>query len=69
MEEFDPNIVILVYKIDGKMIKIKDHFENLESKIEELESMGVALMLFSSKDEYQIDDILIKHGAVKYVAH
>lgn len=65
----DPNIVIMVYRLGREIIKIKDHFEKLEPKIEELEKMGIEVALFSLDREQQIEDILMKAGAKKRLAN
>lgn len=65
----DPNIVILVYRLGREIIKIKDHFETLEPKIQELEKMGIECALFATSQESVIEDILKKHGAKKQLAN
>lgn len=65
----DPNILILVYRMGRQIIKIKDHFEKLESKIAELEKMGIECALFNVNQESVINDILAKAGAKRQLAN
>ncbi|NJO48257.1 MAG: hypothetical protein HC840_00915 [Leptolyngbyaceae cyanobacterium RM2_2_4] len=63
----DPNIVILIYRLGREIIKIKDHFEKLEPKIQELEKMGIECALFPASKENEIRSILTKMGGKRQI--
>jgi hypothetical protein len=63
--ENDPNILILMYQLGREIITIKDHFENLEPKITELEKMGIECSLIPLDREHEIQAIFAKYGATK----
>jgi hypothetical protein len=58
----DPNIVILVYRIGKEIITIKNDFDSIQPKIDELEKMGIECTLFPASKENEIRTILKKMG-------
>lgn len=67
--ENDPNIVILVWREDNKIIKIKDHYDVLVLKVQELEKKGIEAAMFALNQEPYIMAILAKAGAKRQLMH
>lgn len=61
----DEDIVILIYRIENRIVKEKNKLGKIRAKAKDLQDQGVETSIFDARMESTINEILKQSGAVR----